>query len=67
MRLTKLVTIPVKRIPIIAGVAAVATIGVGAVAAGVKLVGGVEKDSTADKVIDFVSDVAVTTACIIAL
>ena len=56
-----------KKLPMVAGVAAVATVGTMAVGGVIKAVGKVEEGSTADKVIDFVSDVAVNTACMMVL
>ena len=56
-----------RKLPLLAGVAAVATIGTMAVSTAVKVVANVEEGSTADKAIDFVSDVVVNTACIAAL
>ena len=57
----------VRKIPMIAGVAAVATVGTMAVGGAIKYVAKVEKDSTADKAIDFVSDVIVGTACLMVI
>ena len=56
-----------RKLPLIAGVAAVATVGTMAVGGAVKFVAGVEKGSKADKAIDFVSDVVINTACIVAI
>lgn len=56
-----------RRIPVLAGVAAVATVTTMAVTTTVKVVAKIEKDSTADKVIDFVGDVAISTACLLIL
>lgn len=56
-----------KKLPMVAGVAAVATLATMAVGGTIKTVAHVKEGSTADKVIDFVSDVATTTACLLIL
>jgi hypothetical protein len=57
----------VRKLPLVGAVAAVSTIGALAVSSTIKTVAGVKKDSTADVVIDLVSDIVVSTACLLVI